>query len=120
MTTPQPDGPIRKRTLRVTARGLFALITAMSETDIRVIADPLPKGAAMFGTPRWDPDTQTLELDVFHHRWPNDPDDETIGLLYARRVRIGTSSPDEWGIGVSIDVDREPPRPNSGRIARPA
>ncbi len=82
-----------KRTVRVTAHSVVQLLLAMSRGEVRIVDEVLPRGAAVAGS-RWDADTSTLEIDVFHHAWPADLGD-TIEVRYVERVsaHAGWESP---------------------------
>lgn len=90
--------------MRISAPGLVQLVTAISAGDIRACSDLIPNDAAIAGI-RWDDETRTLEIDLFHHDWPIDRDD-TIDFLYVRRLTDGFT-PDAWGMAVALD----PPDP---------
>lgn len=99
MTEPSPftTGQVRTpfRTVTVTPDGLVHLLEALgSGHDVRLCGHGIPRGVGVAGT-RWDPDALTLEVDLVHHRWPDEiPPGQPIEIRYARRVGAGDNN---WG-----------------------
>jgi len=92
------------RTLRVTPQGIFELLRAASRDDVRIVIDGIPRDASIA---RWRlaPDG-ALELDVFHHAWPEPDADKPIEPRYA--VRFAAGGPTDWG--PPTDLERSPNR----------
>lgn len=93
--------PYGRRTFSTNGKGLVLLLQAISsDSDVRVVNDAIPPGAALCGEPRIN--GERIEVDIVSHNWPDDIDPNSpLHLMYARRFgHSGTHG--DWSAPISV------------------
>lgn len=88
------------RTMTITGDGLVHLLEAITAGEIKIAGPGIPNGASCA---RVRVVGRTIEIDVVHHRWPEEigPDDP-IEPLYVRRLG-NRGDPSDWGAPIGLD-----------------